>query len=377
MTTLITQLVPVFRQIEGPNIVHCSQQTKLAATKADQGCFVQGIHGCEQTNEFITSLPSPEQSPASVTPLALNPILSIQSPVSTASKSRTALMRLPGNVQQCAYFPYQLSPELIMEIFAWCSPYDLLLLQRISRYIKAILDSNGRFCWTRARHNLAQMPPPPFRSEYSSWNVCEASFTKFCFSSGRAPCFCCGRAVENSLPHLIYRIYVCSRRTCRGSLVLEHQFYIFSDDPQDPLYEKYKAIIPLLSYYLSPEKQKLFLVNHAKKELAWYHTFNDTGNEAILNEKMEEKIELRRVLGTHAVSVLKWFVKYGLEVKDIKRKNRRFLKATMKKERLNCRIALTTPTIRRTLRVFNLRLTCITVTVWLEIKNQVLKEYIA
>ncbi|KAK0462766.1 hypothetical protein IW261DRAFT_829621 [Armillaria novae-zelandiae] len=221
------------------------------------------------------------------------------------------------------------------------------------------------------------MPEPPFRPGYSSWNACEASFTKFCFISGHAPCFCCGRSVENNLPHLIYRIYVCSRRTCRGSLVLEHQFYIFSDDSQDPLYEKYKAIIPLLSYYFSPERQKLFLVNHAKKELAWYHTLKDTGNDAILKEKMEEKIELRRVLGTHAGSVLKWFVKYGNQVTDINLKNRRFLKTTMTMERLNCRIALTTPTIRRTLRAFNLRLTCITVTVWQEIKNQVLKECIA
>lgn len=55
----------------------------------------------------------------------------------------------------------------------------------------------------------------------------------------------------------------------------------------------------------------------------------------------------------------------------------RSLKATMKTERLNYTIALSTPTIRQTLRVFNLSLTRLTMTVWQEIKNQVLKEYIA
>ncbi|KAK0214441.1 hypothetical protein IW262DRAFT_1514651 [Armillaria fumosa] len=328
--------------MEGLDTVHFSRQAEFAAIKADHERFEQKAYAYEQTNKFHRSLLSPEHSPPAVTPTPMKPISFIQSSkVSSTSKSRTALIRLPEHVRQFEYFPYQLSPELIVEIFAWCSPHDLVVLQGVSRDIKAILDRNGRLCWTRARHNLVQMPEPPFRPDYSSWNACEVSFTKFCFNSAHTPCFCCGRPVENALPHLIYRIQVCSRRICRDNLVLEQQFYIFSDDPQDPLYQKYKAIIPLLSYYLSPERQKLFLLHHAKNELAWYHTFKDTGDEAILQEIMEEKIELRRVLGKHA---------------------KKPKIAIMETERLNYKIALSTPMIRRTLRVFNLHLTCMTVT---------------
>ncbi len=43
-------------------------------------------------------------------------------------------------------------------------------------------------------------------------------------------------------------------------------------------------IITLLSYCMTPERQKLFLVNYVKKELAWYKCLKDTGNEAMLQE---------------------------------------------------------------------------------------------
>ncbi|SJL18855.1 uncharacterized protein ARMOST_22457 [Armillaria ostoyae] len=400
MTTLTEQLAPILGQIEGLDIVLFSQQAELVAIKADQERFEQGIYAYEQTNEFIRSLLSPEHLPPSVAPTAMKPVRSIQpSGVLAASKSKTALIKLPENVQQREYFPFQqMSPELILEIFAWCLPHDLVVLQGVSRDIKAILDRNGRLCWTRARNNLAQMPAPPFRPGYSCWNTCEASFTKFCLNSGHMPCFCCGRSVENGLPHLIYRIHVCSRRTCLDNLLLEEQFYIFSDDPQDPLYQKHKAIIPLLSYYLSPERQKLFLVNHAKKEVAWYQYLKDTGNEAMLQEvRISTHASTDGILTPevenggkdpaltyydfisfqHALNVLEWLVKYGHEIMATNGKNQRFLKATMKTERLNYTIALSTPTIRQTLRVFNLSLTRLTMTVWQEIKNQVLKEYIA
>lgn len=172
---------------------------------------------------------------------------------------------------------------------------------------------------------------------YSCWNACEASFTKFCFNSGHTPCFVITRLLSRqcrAMAHTNHSVLwsLCSKqfpssdiqnicllpRALRLGMVFEcgltkflaklprqsslvrlhniflrafltsfsfreKRFYLFTDDPQDPLYEKYKAIIPLLSYYMTPERQKLFLVNHAK-ELAWYKCLKDTGNEAMLQE---------------------------------------------------------------------------------------------
>ncbi len=80
----------------------------------------------------------------------------------------------------------------------------------------------------------------------------------------------------------LHNVFLCAFLT--SSPFREKKFCLFTDDPQDPLYEECKAIIPLLSYCMTPERQKLFLVNHAKKALAWYKCLKDIGNEAMLQE---------------------------------------------------------------------------------------------
>ncbi|PBK67915.1 hypothetical protein ARMSODRAFT_1019965 [Armillaria solidipes] len=95
------------------------------------------------------------------------------------------------------YFPIQqLSLELILEIFAWCAPLDLVILRSVSRHVKAILDQHGHRCWTRARNNLLCLPavPPLPNSKYS-----EIAFINYFFNSGCNKCCSCGRSVDNAL----------------------------------------------------------------------------------------------------------------------------------------------------------------------------------
>ncbi|KAK0187467.1 hypothetical protein F5146DRAFT_1004371 [Armillaria mellea] len=112
-----------------------------------------------------------------------------------------------------------------------------------------------------------------------------------------------------------------------------------------------------------------------KKELAWYQCLKYIRNDDMLKEKMAEKTQLQHILAEHMQSVLGWSVLYICGIEAVNQKNQTFLKATMMMEQLNYKIALSTPTLGHTLDTFNLCLTCLTVTVWLEIKNQVLREY--
>ncbi|KAK0200204.1 hypothetical protein DFS33DRAFT_1387390 [Desarmillaria ectypa] len=47
------------------------------------------------------------------------------------------------------------------QIFAWCTPLDLVILRSVCRNIKTILDQHGHRCRIRARNNLLRLPAVP------------------------------------------------------------------------------------------------------------------------------------------------------------------------------------------------------------------------
>ncbi|KAK0481249.1 hypothetical protein IW261DRAFT_1418361 [Armillaria novae-zelandiae] len=147
----------------------------------------------------------------------------------------------------------------------------------------------------------------------------------------------------------------------------------FNDATEDSL--KTEKYIPFLVEVRIPDivkvhverKKKLFLVKQAKRELAWYERLTCSVDEYTLKEKMMEKIHLRHILGEHTLSIMEWTVMYGRAIEAVNRKNRIFLKDIMKAERLKYIIGLSTSP---------LCITCLTLTVSLEIKVKVFEEYL-
>ncbi|KAK0215903.1 hypothetical protein EDD85DRAFT_441939 [Armillaria nabsnona] len=106
------------------------------------------------------------------------------------------------------HFPLQrLSRDLILEIFAWCAPMNLVILRSASRNIKAILDQRGNHSWTRARSNLLWLPAVP------TCLKSEIAFINF-FNPGCNRCLSSSRSVDNAFPNLTYRIYLCKDVGC-------------------------------------------------------------------------------------------------------------------------------------------------------------------
>ncbi|PBK67900.1 hypothetical protein ARMSODRAFT_1019952 [Armillaria solidipes] len=280
-----------------------------------------------------------------------------------------ALHRYPRRLVP-GYFPLQqLSLELILEIFAWCAPLDLVILRSLSRHVKAILDQHGHRCWTRARNNLLCLPavPPLPNSKYS-----ETAFINYFFNSGCNKCCSCGRSVDNAFPNLTYMIYLCTNAGCYKHFTSKQQRFLFSFNEQDLSCRKYEPILTLLYCDPHPEK-KLYLTKQAKKELAWYEDL--LKNKDKLHEMMAKKRRTRHILGQHANKMRKWAIQYDREFIVVNKKNRVFLRTVTHSKRLKYLDILCTPTVRRTLEDFNRRLTCLTLTVWRDIMTQVVQEY--
>ncbi|KAK0481252.1 hypothetical protein IW261DRAFT_1418367 [Armillaria novae-zelandiae] len=332
--TIAEELAPIFGQIESINILLRCWQAEFAAIKADQDRFELETHAYEQTNEFIRSLLLPENLPPSVAATAKKPKRVIQvSGVLAASKVKIALAR-----KRKAYSeplpPPGPSTSKILFVFNAC--------QGTSKRCWIVMDASvgheqGEIS-SRCHHRHfylaihpsmhAKLPSPNF------YSILEINH------------------------------------------VLTHAKTLFSQDLRDPIYQNHEAILSLLPYDLSPTGKKLFLVKQAKRELAWYERLTCSVDEYMLKEKMLEKIHLRHILGEHALSIMEWTVMYGRAIEVVNRKNRIFLKDIMKAELLKYIIVLSTPTMQRTLHTFNSRLTCLTMTVWQEIKFQVLEEYL-
>ncbi|KAK0434087.1 hypothetical protein EV421DRAFT_1841479 [Armillaria borealis] len=190
------------------------------------------------------------------------------------------------------HFPIQqLSLELILEIFAWCAPLYLVILQSVSRNFNAILDQHGHRCWTRARSNLFCLPAVP---SFPNSKFSKTAFINYFFSSGCNKCSRCGRSVDNAFPNLTYMIYLCTDAGCYKHFTSKQQRFLFSYNPQDLSCRKYEPILKLLYCDPHPEK-KLYLTKQAKKELAWYEDL--LKNKDKLHEMMTEKRRTRHILG--------------------------------------------------------------------------------
>ncbi|KAK0234358.1 hypothetical protein EDD85DRAFT_843457 [Armillaria nabsnona] len=277
--------------------------------------------------------------------------------------------------QRNIYTPIQQLPlEQVLEIFTWCSPLEFVVLRCVSRKFKVILDTHGRQCWTRARADFLCMPAPPSLPVNSPWKLSEAAFINYFFHSGCSPCFSCGCSVDNAFPNLTYRIYLCSKKTCFGHFTSEKQDYLFTYDPQNPHHRQYEPILPLLLYDTSVAN-KVYLLKQAKKELSWYRHLQSLGNKDLLLTKTAEKRRACHLLQEHATKMHTWAKNYARERTAVNKKNTAFLKGVMQSAHLKYNVALATPTMRRTLQVFNLRLTCLTATVWHDIRSQVVQEY--
>ncbi|KAK0458648.1 uncharacterized protein EV420DRAFT_1764274 [Desarmillaria tabescens] len=283
---------------------------------------------------------------------------------------------MPVSHRQIApdYFRLQrLSLDLILEIFAWCAPLDLVILRSVSRNIKTILDQHGNRCWTRARSNLLRLPtvPSSLNRKYS-----EISLINYFFYSGCNKCLSCGRSVDDAFPSLTYMIYLCIDAGCYSHFMSNRQGYLFSYNPQERSFHKYKPILQFL-YYDPSTVKKLYLVRQAKRELAWYKQIRSWGDDLMLHplDLMTERKRTHRILQQHANKMQKWAAEYGRELVVVNKKNRAFLKTVTQSKRLDYLTTLRTPAMRRTLEEFNRRLTCLTLTVWRDIMTQVVKEY--
>ncbi|KAK0443714.1 uncharacterized protein EV420DRAFT_1484930 [Desarmillaria tabescens] len=359
------ELMLIFRQIEGLDI-------------EDQEHFKRDTYAYEKTNEYIMSLLSPEYMPPNIA-ASMKPARSVQSAgASAACKIKTVLTKkhkansepLPSSIlsMTChmksdietgikvtllSFLPPPISLRnegLPIQAFSLCQELGTMLSPEL--LVEASQDSLKQY-WTVMDTSVGRVQGtissgcrhPPLLPHYSCRNACEASFTDFFFNSGDVPCFTSAHSHHSNT-----------------SLHLVNQYYLFMNNPQDPLYHKYEPIIPLLSFVISPEKTKLFLVRQAKKELAWYQHHQIAGNEALLQERMVEKSQLRHILAEHAGHMLKWSAGYAHALAVMDQKNRAFLKSTMKTEDVKYTLILSTPTIHWTLDVFNLRLTFLTTT---------------
>ncbi|SJL18860.1 uncharacterized protein ARMOST_22462 [Armillaria ostoyae] len=218
------------------------------------------------------------------------------------------------------------------------------------------------------------MPAPPSLPVNSSWNLSEAAFINYFFNSGCSPCFSCGRSVDNVFPNLTYRIYLCNNKACLGHFMSKKQDNLFTYDPQSTRHRQYEPILPLLLYDTFVDN-KVYLSKQAKKELAWYQHLKSLGNEDTLLTRMTEKRRACHALREHAMKMHKWSDHYNRERIVANKKNVVFLMVMMHSAHLNYNIALATPTMRRTLQAFNLRLACLTLTVWRDIRGQVIQEH--
>ncbi|SJL00908.1 uncharacterized protein ARMOST_04222 [Armillaria ostoyae] len=87
---------------------------------------------------------------------------------------------LPNDVPNFAFD--QISPEIVVEILGWLSPYDLLTVKLVSSRFLYFIQHNAIY-WIKARQNVGNIPPPlPDLSEstYASCLFCKTKCLPCC-----------------------------------------------------------------------------------------------------------------------------------------------------------------------------------------------------
>ncbi|TDL21846.1 hypothetical protein BD410DRAFT_281458 [Rickenella mellea] len=112
-------------------------------------------------------------------------------------------------------FPFQFSTEVLLEIFIWTTPLELLQLRITCRLFKSLLDRQN--IWRTARKNMQPPIPDPTLPDDvfnypTSW--CERAYAKYVF--GATVCSFCGEKLKEPFFVASYslKLFSCLKTVC-------------------------------------------------------------------------------------------------------------------------------------------------------------------
>lgn len=265
----------------------------------------------------------------------------------------------------------QISPEIVVEILGWLSPYDLLTVKVVSSTFLYLIRHNT-ICWIKARQNLGNIPPPPP-------GLSESAYASYLFCKSR--CLCCNQITDLLPVSFSFRVRTCSE-TCTRQLFAPAKMYTISLSLQSlrqlPYLKRYLPFASWLPYEIISDGSVVYFRRHAEILHAQFISMVNERGLTAAEEEYRKESPLRQAdmaaQMKHSAALYKWSFGYLTKRKHVMQANENMIKNFARQEGIKLARLNTNAKIQQTREIFGKSLTHITYLVIRDICWATLKD---
>ncbi|KAJ7641661.1 hypothetical protein FB45DRAFT_1022395 [Roridomyces roridus] len=280
--------------------------------------------------------------------------------------------------------PVPVCSELPLDIFGFCSPFELVQLLLTSKFLRTFIRRNNRL-WASSFSNISRgdcppLPPPPVVEASGNYSV--SSYVLWIFDGGF--CSWCDTWTTAQPFHFLFRFRACSRK-CRSGLL--HGSSFLHDKRNMCASSPWAQWLPREAYTVEGiyrYSRKAIEEAEAEREQAaavdggsfWRHPSSITvRNSKELDSDCILRARDRPRLSQNAAELEIWQSAYFDEKAVVERANLAFMKRMCMAENKKVQGVLRCPAASSVFDAFNRDLELLTTTVWAQIRTLTLAQF--